>query len=52
MRDERGMPISSANLSRLDIGSEPGESMNTRGEQQFESVYVSARSNGGGSMYF
>ena len=45
-------PFDSANLSKLNIGSTPGESTNTSGDVDVESANVPSRSNGGGSVYF
>lgn len=44
-------PWSSANLRRPAMGSAPGDSTKMRGEQQFESAKLPARSKVGGSMY-
>lgn len=45
-------PLSSANFSRLIVGSAPGERIKIRGEQLLESTKLLARSNGGGSTNF
>ena len=45
-------PLSSANLSRLAIGSAPGERTKIKGMMFFESAYDLARSKGGGSTNF
>ena len=44
--------ISSANLSKALIGSEPGDKTNSSGVMQLLSPNDPGRSNGGGSIYF